>query len=209
MGVDLNDFIHKETTRHGQLVRLKLYRHACNNCGSDRGYQAKSFNTSTCNKCSHKGITLSQETRDKMSEAATKRYNDPSWTPKEKPVPFVGCRRPTTSYIKKNSSLQSRLKHRTKTLLWQKLKNHSANKPGSTFDILGYTVDDLIKHLENQFTDNMSWDNYGLGGWEIDHKISDASFNYSSVEDQGFKDSWKLENLQPLWYWDNRSKGAK
>lgn len=209
MAVDLNDFVHKETTRHGKPVKLKLYRHSCSNCGSDRGYQAKSFEPPTCNKCSHKGIILSKETKKKMSEAAIKRANDPNWKPKEKTKKFLGCRRPKSSYIRKVSLLHRKLKHRTKSLLWQKLKNRQAHKMGSTFDILGYTVEDLVKHLESKFQKGMSWDNYGKNGWEIDHIIPDSYFHYSSIEDIGFKDSWALDNLQPLWYWDNRSKGAK
>lgn len=207
MSVDLNDFIHKETTRHGKPVKLKLYHHSCNSCGSDRGYQAKSFNTPFCNKCSHKDITLSEEHKAKQSAAATKRYNDPTWTPEVKELPFVGQRR--TIYTRKTSDVQRKMRHNMKTLLWQKLTNHSMNKEGHTFDLLGYDADDLIKHLESKFKNGMSWDNYGVGGWEIDHIIPDAKFTYSSKEDIGFKESWKLENLQPLWYWDNRSKGAR
>jgi hypothetical protein len=209
MPVDLNDFKRFETTRHGKPVRQKLYRHTCNTCGADKGYQAKSSNTKTCNKCSHKGMKFSEEHRAKQSAAAMKRYNDPTWPPKEKPAPFVGLRRPLSSYKQKTSAIQRKMRHNMKSLLWQKLVNHSTNKNGHTFDLLGYGVDDLIKHLELKFQPGMSWDNYGENGWEIDHIIPDSSFTYSSTIDQGFKDSWALTNLQPLWYWDNRSKGDK
>ena len=205
--LNLNDTIYKETTRHGKLVRNKLYRHSCDNCGSDRGYQAKSFITKKCNKCSHKGLTVSNSAKEKMSIAASKRYNDPNWQPKIQKEKYVGQRR--TKYISKVDPLHKKIRHRTKTLLWQKIQNHNADKLGNTFDLLGYTIDELIKHLESKFQPGMSWGNYGRAGWHIDHIKPDSWFIYSSTEDQGFKDSWSLNNLQPMWESDNCSKGDR
>ena len=76
-------------------------------------------------------------------------------------------------------------------------------------EILGYTIAELKAHLEERFTDGMSWENYGLYGWHIDHIKPVAAFNYSSTEDEEFKQCWALENLQPLWAKDNFKKGAK
>lgn len=53
----------------------------------------------------------------------------------------------------------------------------------------------------------MSWENYGE--WHIDHIIPDSWFNYSSTEDDEFKKSWSLDNLQPMWGKENQSKGNK
>jgi 5-methylcytosine-specific restriction endonuclease McrA len=44
---------------------------------------------------------------------------------------------------------------------------------------------------------------------QIDHITPDSLFEYNSFEDQRFKDSWALENLQPLRKHDNCSKGNK
>jgi len=86
----------------------------------------------------------------------------------------------------------------------------NGGKPkSSTFDILGYSCEDLISHLEAMFVPGMSWDNYGVDGWEIDHVIPLKAHNFSSVYHQDFKRCWSLENLQPMWAKDNRSKGAK
>lgn len=76
-----------------------------------------------------------------------------------------------------------------------------------TFDLLGYTVDDLKRHLEAQFTRGMSWENYGE--WHIDHILPLAIYEYESAECPDFKRAWALTNLQPLWAKDNMSKGAK
>ena len=76
-----------------------------------------------------------------------------------------------------------------------------------TFDLLGYTVDDLKYHLEAQFSVGMSWENYGE--WHIDHRLPLASFNYETPDCPDFKRAWSLPNLQPLWAKENMSKGAK
>lgn len=62
-------------------------------------------------------------------------------------------------------------------------------------------------HLEKQFTEGMTWDNYGE--WHVDHKKPMALFQFTSTDDEGFKECWKLENLQPLWGSDNLSKGTR
>ena len=81
------------------------------------------------------------------------------------------------------------------------------NKNGRHWeDLVGYTISDLKTHLEKQFKDNMSWDNYGKSGWEVDHKIPVSLFNIKGVKSKGFKKCWSLENLQPLWASENASK---
>lgn len=100
-----------------------------------------------------------------------------------------------------------RLKSNTRTAVYTCLKERDISKYRSTFETLGYTLEELMKHLENQFVDGMSWDNYGE--WHVDHKIPMNSFNFESVEDREFKLCWCLDNLQPLWGPDNLSKGTK
>lgn len=75
--------------------------------------------------------------------------------------------------------------------------------------LVGYTVDELMRHLEKQFHPGMSWENYGRGGWHIDHKIPKSAFNYETPYDFDFKRCWALQNLQPLWEPDNIKKGNK
>lgn len=74
-------------------------------------------------------------------------------------------------------------------------------------DLVGYTVDQLKRHLEKQFDENMSWDNRRL--WHIDHIIPISAFNFEKPEDADFKKCWNLKNLRPLWSIDNLKKGKK
>lgn len=78
-----------------------------------------------------------------------------------------------------------------------------------TFDILGYTLDELKGHLENLFLKGMTWDNYGAGGWHIDHKTPRSVHNFSTTDDIDFRKCWALDNLQPLWDLDNKKKSAR
>ena len=116
-------------------------------------------------------------------------------------------KRITYHYNKMNNDPKYKLGQRTRTAVYTCLKERDVAKYRSTFDILGYTLEELMLHLEKQFTEGMSWDNYGE--WHVDHKIPMASFNFETVEDREFKLCWCLDNLQPLWGSDNLSKGTK
>lgn len=84
------------------------------------------------------------------------------------------------------------------------------NKNGRHWeDLVDYTLDKLKKHLEKQFVEGMTWDNYGKNGWHIDHKIPKAVFNYTKPEHDDFLKCFALSNLQPLWAEDNLSKSNK
>lgn len=100
-----------------------------------------------------------------------------------------------------------RLTARTRTAVYTCLKEANIAKYRKTFHLLGYTIDELMKHLESLFTDGMNWDNYGE--WHVDHKRPISSFNFTSIEDEEFKECWRLNNLQPLWGPDNLSKGTR
>jgi hypothetical protein len=72
-----------------------------------------------------------------------------------------------------------------------------------------YSIKELRIHIENQFRDGMSWEHFYAGMIHIDHIIPAIKFNFISIYDQSFRDCWALSNLQPLWAYDNLSKGSK
>ena len=80
-------------------------------------------------------------------------------------------------------------------------------KNKSTWKYFPYTPDDLKKHLESQFVKGMTWENYGRGGWVIDHRRPCCMFDHNDSDQ--IKQCWALENLQPLWEKDNLQKGAR
>ena len=93
------------------------------------------------------------------------------------------------------------------SLMWRRLKQRSGSKEGrSVFDIVPYTLEELMSHLESKFTEGMSWENYGE--WHIDHITPDAAWVYGHVEAEEFQMCWALSNLQPLWATENLTKGS-
>ena len=84
---------------------------------------------------------------------------------------------------------------------------HGKKKAESSMQLLGCSTEHLKKHLESQFKDDMSWENYGIKGWHIDHIKPCASFDFSIIEEQ--KECFHYTNLQPLWWHENLSKSDK
>lgn len=78
-------------------------------------------------------------------------------------------------------------------------------KKGKTIELLGCSIKELKIYLEKQFTEGMSWNNYGE--WHIDHIKPLSRFNLSLLEEQ--KIACNFTNLQPLWAIDNNKKGNK
>lgn len=108
---------------------------------------------------------------------------------------------------KERSTPQGKLNHNIgngirSMLRGNKNKQHWEN-------IVGYTVEQLKEHLEKQFKQGMTWGNYGLYGWHVDHIIPKISFIYNSYKEPQFKECWSLDNLQPLWAEDNLKKASK
>lgn len=103
---------------------------------------------------------------------------------------------------------QFAIKRRVGSLIRNYLNRRGAKKDDKSWSsILGYSASELCDHLESLFLPGMSWDNKNR--WQIDHIIPDSYFKYSSYNDAGFHESWKLSNLQPLWAEDNLKKSNK
>jgi hypothetical protein len=80
----------------------------------------------------------------------------------------------------------------------------AAGKIARTEELLGCTLEEAKDHIESQFVDGMSWNNYGE--WHIDHVRPVASIDPNCEEDLKFV--CNIHNLQPLWAKDNICKGA-
>lgn len=87
-------------------------------------------------------------------------------------------------------------------------KSIHGKKAGRTWEsLVGYSLQELMVHLEEQFQPGMSWEN--LGEWHIDHITPLMVHNFKKPEDTDFKKAWALKNLQPLWAKDNLTKNNK
>ena len=99
------------------------------------------------------------------------------------------------------------LKKNLRDRIREAVKNQYSEKAYKSMELLGCTIQELREHLESQFTEGMTWDNMGRGGWHIDHIIPCAFFDLTKPSHQKVCFNW--QNLQPLWEKDNCAKGDK
>jgi hypothetical protein len=81
------------------------------------------------------------------------------------------------------------------------------NLSTNTFELIGCDRETFMFYIEEQFVKDMSWKNYGLKGWHVDHIIPLSSFDLTIEEE--VKKACHYTNLQPLWWEDNLKKGNK
>lgn len=102
---------------------------------------------------------------------------------------------------------QYRIRHniasRIRGILKGEMRGHTVSR---ILRLCGYRIPELKAHLEKQFLPGMSWDNYGLGGWHIDHIVPASSFD--QADDEQFATCWALANLRPTWAAENIQKSS-
>lgn len=86
-------------------------------------------------------------------------------------------------------------------------KSKGAVKKCPVKDALGCSYNELMLHIKSLFQDGMSWENYGVHGWHLDHIKPLSSFDLTVLDE--YKQANHYTNLQPLWAEDNLRKGAK
>jgi hypothetical protein len=94
-----------------------------------------------------------------------------------------------------------------RTRLASALRSKNIKKQYKIQTLLGCTVKELKQYLESKFQKEMSWENYGLKGWHIDHIIPCTSFDLTKKEEQ--RKCFHYTNLQPLWCNENLRKSGK
>jgi len=164
-----------------------------------------------CHKCKYKRdkpykqsdayINRQKELRLEHLDEIHKTVNERNKRNREKLTAHKKQRERENPCIKIASTLRSRI--------WDVLirRKRCTKKWFGFWDVVGCSPDELRRHLESQFRDGMSWANHSRNGWHIDHIIPCASFDLTDPEQQ--KQCFHYTNLQPLWWYENISKGAK
>lgn len=107
--------------------------------------------------------------------------------------------------IKHETEPGFRLNRRMSSAIARTLKDGKGGR--SWMSLVPYTLDQLHRHIERQFTKGMTWEN--MGDWHIDHIIPLASFSFETEADADFQAAWAMTNLRPLWAKENIVKHAK
>lgn len=80
-----------------------------------------------------------------------------------------------------------------------------SSKTKHSIEYLGCSIEYYRTHLEKQFVQGMSWENYGTE-WEIDHVVP---LKYNNPELEEVIQRLHYKNTQPLWTEINASKGNR
>jgi hypothetical protein len=78
-----------------------------------------------------------------------------------------------------------------------------AIKTSGTFEQLGYSAADFVRHIERQFLRGMGWHN--MNEWQVDHIIPVSS----AKTEEDVVALNQLSNLRPMWAVDNNAKKDK
>lgn len=85
-----------------------------------------------------------------------------------------------------------------------------AKKSEKTIEYLGCDIQTFREHIEKSFKKNMTWENQGHGGWEIDHIIP-ISYAQDGIKPSVEEVRKRLHytNCQAMWEKENTSKGNR
>jgi hypothetical protein len=102
-----------------------------------------------------------------------------------------------------HSDVLFRLRYNLSSRTRNALKTSGFNKNSDIKNILGAELERVKLHLESQFQEGMTWEN--RSEWHIDHIIPLAS----AQSEEELILLCHYTNLQPLWAFDNLSKGDR
>ena len=196
------------------IAKYELIESTCTKCGLTKPisefYKSK---LTRCSECEKERIRLYRlQHPDKVKKTKRKWIDNNPEKVKEGKRRWNGDNPDKVKgYKKKNHKLRKQtdpfyrsicnLRKRTAKYL----KQLGVKKDSSMFIMVGCTPQEFRVYLEGKFLEGMSWDNYGINGWHIDHIIPISSAN--TLEE--VKKLCHHTNFQPLWAEDNIKKGDK
>jgi hypothetical protein len=133
---------------------------------------------------------------------ATRERSLPQQAEKRKTPEALARRRARRSWRYAND-LQFRLERVLRARMSRVLRG--AARCDGINELLGCTREFLVTYISMKFQPGMSWDNYGE--WHIDHIRPCSSFDLTGEDGQ--RECFNYTNLQPLWAFDNLSKGCR
>ncbi len=101
------------------------------------------------------------------------------------------------------------LNRRMRDLMNVSLKRRGGTKSAKWEILVGYTVENLERHLIKMMPAGYTWKDFLEGRLHIDHIIPLSAFNFFGPAHMDFKHAWSLKNLQLLPEKENLRKGAR
>ena len=104
---------------------------------------------------------------------------------------------------RKNNDPLYKLTFTIRNSIYNSINRMGYSKKDKSRDILGCSFEYFMKYIEDQFLEGMSWENHGE--WHLDHK---EPISWADTEEKVYEMN-KYTNFQPLWQFDNLSKGNR
>lgn len=143
------------------------------------------------------------ENKEEINKKSIKYYVKNKEHIKERNKQYVLDNRKKINDHRKNRILNDplfKLSCDIRSLINISVKKQGYTKKSKTYNILGCSLEEFKQHLENKFTEGMTWENQGK--WHMDH-IYPVS---RATDEQHLIQLNHYTNFQPLWAEDNWKK---
>jgi hypothetical protein len=197
----------------------------CNKCGKikpltefHKNKTSKDYHTSLCKNCRNKAnkeytkthkpvLSPLQKLKRKLYQKEWRKQNKDTLQQKSKQYYLDNkehIKETSQSYRKKKMATDELYKFKVNIRKHMLIcfKRKGINKGRITKEILGCDLAFFKEYIEAQFTEGMTWNNYGVHGWHYDHIIPLAN---AKTEEEVVK-LCHYTNYQPLWAQDNYKK---
>lgn len=183
---------------------LTVKHKTCKICAMDQ--DITSFSKNKCNKDGYHNqcktcSNLKEKERYKKNPEPIKTRNK---VYRENNQEKVRTQRRSSQNKKLKSDPKTKITRNLRNRLWYALRNKGWDKTTHFTEYIGCSYEELLLHLENQFSSEMTWNNQGLL-WEIDH-ILPLSL---SIDKEDMFNRCHFTNLKPMLIADNRRKSNK
>lgn len=189
-----------------------MERKVCSKCKVDKELcefqidtSKKSGYKSNCKNCCSVQQKIYKKNNSVLISIKRKKYYEDNKEKEKKLQKLYRDTRKEKLLEKQKEKYQSDPLYKMKVNVRRRINKFLKKNNEKSFEIIGCTPEQLKTHIENQFYDGMSWENYGKYGWHIDHRIPlSIGKTYEEI-----RNLCHYTNLQPLWAEDNLKKSNK
>ena len=186
----------RESNKTEALEKQRIYREKNRESINEKQKEGYKLNPEKYRKWSR---DYGRKNREKINLRKKAQFDEK--TPEEKRILKERLRAREKAYrLRKKSDPEFKIARSLRAKLRKaiKFKRESAKK------LLGCSIQDFIIHLESTWQEGMTWENYGLYGWHIDHIKPVNTFNLENLEERVL--CFHFSNMRALWAGDNLSR---